>query len=365
VLHCVISPSLLIIPFRSAQVKCLYFVARGTLDDVLWKLIEKKFRDLGEFVEGKEKLKLVVDNQYNGVKELQSALFHVEEEGSDDEDGMADSNDDQDFLLDGDLVHDIEELGEEEQRMLQQSEETDDGDGDGDAIQPENFEDSKMPAKASAERTGSKGLTEDDAIALSDDENDEKTPKPAMNGAPVDRKPAAETQIASQNPTQTVTDTVASAGASADDNLIGCRLYRIIFPDTRLGIEVTIYNMRVVVTSITKERSQRLGEDSKPAIGDILVSIGASALRPNNNLDAILQFLKSVLQHPPTELLFCEAPRFAEEFKQQRAEIREHARQMAAIPAAALGPPPPPALPPQSNNINNGGNNEVIELLDD
>lgn len=27
---------------------CLYFVARGTLDDVLWKLLEKKFRDLGK-----------------------------------------------------------------------------------------------------------------------------------------------------------------------------------------------------------------------------------------------------------------------------------------------------------------------------
>ena len=27
---------------------CLYFVAKGTLDDVLWKLLEKKFRDLGK-----------------------------------------------------------------------------------------------------------------------------------------------------------------------------------------------------------------------------------------------------------------------------------------------------------------------------
>jgi hypothetical protein len=33
---------------RSAQVHCLYFVARGTLDDILWKLLEKKFRDLGK-----------------------------------------------------------------------------------------------------------------------------------------------------------------------------------------------------------------------------------------------------------------------------------------------------------------------------
>jgi SNF2 family DNA or RNA helicase len=33
---------------QQASVRCLYFVAKGTLDEVLWKLIEKKFRDLGE-----------------------------------------------------------------------------------------------------------------------------------------------------------------------------------------------------------------------------------------------------------------------------------------------------------------------------
>jgi hypothetical protein len=32
---------------RNAKVNCLYFVAKGTLDDILWKLLEKKFRDLG------------------------------------------------------------------------------------------------------------------------------------------------------------------------------------------------------------------------------------------------------------------------------------------------------------------------------
>ena len=33
---------------QQATVRCLYFIAKGTLDEVLWKLIEKKFRDLGE-----------------------------------------------------------------------------------------------------------------------------------------------------------------------------------------------------------------------------------------------------------------------------------------------------------------------------
>ena len=35
---------------QQATVRCLYFIAKGTLDEVLWKLIEKKFRDLGEVI---------------------------------------------------------------------------------------------------------------------------------------------------------------------------------------------------------------------------------------------------------------------------------------------------------------------------
>lgn len=34
---------------RSARVHCLYMVAKGTLDEVLWQLLEKKFQDLGTF----------------------------------------------------------------------------------------------------------------------------------------------------------------------------------------------------------------------------------------------------------------------------------------------------------------------------
>jgi len=40
---------------QQSTVKCTYFIARGTLDEVLWKLVEKKFRALGEFVEGEGK----------------------------------------------------------------------------------------------------------------------------------------------------------------------------------------------------------------------------------------------------------------------------------------------------------------------
>ena len=59
---------------------------------MLWKLIEKKFRDLGEFVEGKEKQKMIVDRTYESAKELfsmfqtRAALDGDDSESEEDED---------------------------------------------------------------------------------------------------------------------------------------------------------------------------------------------------------------------------------------------------------------------------------------
>src|SRR5210317_1665715 len=44
---------------QQSNVRCLYFIAKGTLDEVLWKLIEKKFRDLGEVSDALRKLSII------------------------------------------------------------------------------------------------------------------------------------------------------------------------------------------------------------------------------------------------------------------------------------------------------------------
>ena len=85
---------------QQSEVKCLYLIARGTLDEILWKLVEKKFRALGEFVEGKGKALAVHrdgriisndgDNDGN-LKEYRSGDSDGVEELSDsDEDGIGD-----------------------------------------------------------------------------------------------------------------------------------------------------------------------------------------------------------------------------------------------------------------------------------
>jgi len=341
--------------FRSARVNCLYFVARGTLDDVLWKLIEKKFRDLGEFVEGKEKLKLVVDKEYNSEKELHSALFDevAEDSGSDVDDGSDDGNIEQELQFDNDLIHDIEELGEEEQRMLRESEDLDDGDGD---PSPADL-DTKMPANEAVGRASSKGLSEDDAIALSDDEDDTAGRQPSARSAGSPQPQPSTVRAAD------VASTAAGIAPVAEDPtdiLSGCRLYRIIFGDKRLGLEISLYNRRVVVTRVTEERRLQLGEDSKPAVGDILAGIGGLSLIPTGNLDAVLGHLRQVLQQPPTELMFVEAPLFVEEFKRYTDNLSQKS-------AAAAPPPLPPAAAPpsSSNDVRSRKTPEVVELLDD
>ena len=45
---------------QQSNVRCLYFIAKGTLDEVLWKLIEKKFRDLGEVSDALRKLSIIL-----------------------------------------------------------------------------------------------------------------------------------------------------------------------------------------------------------------------------------------------------------------------------------------------------------------
>jgi len=330
---------------RNSQVKCLYFVARGTLDDVLWKLLEKKFRDLGEFVEGKEKLKMVVDKEYNGTKELHSAMFQVLDESGDENDegsGDGDDDDEADFQLDGDLVHDIEELGEEERRMLGQSEETGD-DGDGEPTQPIDVDlDTKMPAKESFTKSSSKGLTEDDAIALDSDDEDDETAN-QKSGAVVTTQPA-EATLVEQGPVE-----------DENDILSGSRHYRIIFGDTVLGLKIILHHGRVVIRGITKERVERLGGDSKPSVGDILVAVDDITVHPTNDIEAVEKYLKQVLQQPPTTLQFLEAPKFATAFN-------KHVKKMDEVEAASAAPALRATHPPAAAQHPSG---EVIDLLDD
>jgi hypothetical protein len=324
---------------QQARVKCLYFVAKGTLDDVLFRLLEKKLQDIGEFVEGKEKLKLVVHKTYESTKELHT-MFDNAAEGDSDEDGEMGDMDDfgQELDLDGELEHDIEQLGEEEERMLRLAEKDDDEPDAAVSNGDTATDDRKMPAVEVVAETKAEGGTEEEAIMLSDDDDEE---------VEVTSKPAAAPSSTANGESSFGVD-----GAPKEKepfNILGpfhkCRLYRVRMEGPSLGISVAFYKHRVVVEKLHQDRIDRVGESSKPVVGDVLVGINGQRLPLINSLGQVMQHLRSVMQRPPVELTFAEDQDFADFYKYtvMLDRVRQH-----------------PVLPPPVTDANG-----VIELLDD
>lgn len=227
---------------QQGQVECVYFVGKGTLDDVLWKLVEKKFQQLGEFVEGKEKEKLVVHKIWNNANEFHSIFDTRDCMNSEDEDSSSVFDVGQDLVpLESSLVHDIEELGEDERRMLKSLDAEDD-----DADSTNNDMDAKPIARSSSP-SNELGCSQEAAITLSDDEDVECT----------DGESTSE-----------------RSNALFNQPLEGCRLFRVTFQSSELGLELMMVEGRAVVKGLKEARIQRFGFNSKPSIGDVIVMIG-------------------------------------------------------------------------------------------
>lgn len=331
---------------QQARVRCLYFVAKGTLDDVLFRLLEKKLQDIGEFVEGKEKLKLVINKTYESTKELHTIFDNGGGDDSDEDGEMGDMDDfGQDLQLDEDLEHDIEQLGEEEERMLRLAEKNDDEPDAAVSNADTSNDDRKMPAVEVIEETETAGCTEEEAITLSDDDDDEV----------VEAKSKAATTTAAATNGESSTDADASSKKpfNVDGSLNGCRLYRMHIEGPSLGISVAFYKHRVVVEKLHQDRIDRFGENSKPVVGDILVGINGQRLPLINNLGNVLQHLRTVMQQPPVELTFAEDPDFAHFYTTTVMLERLANENMLANGSHPAAPPPV---------VDENG---VIDLIDD
>ena len=55
-------------------------IAKSSLDELLWHLIKKKFRNLGEFVEGKEKMEIVVHRRHDDETSAICAMDNIPDE---------------------------------------------------------------------------------------------------------------------------------------------------------------------------------------------------------------------------------------------------------------------------------------------
>ena len=59
----------------SAQVTNLYFIAKGTFEEDLWHLIERKYKELGKFDDGQDHAKVIINNKFTSLLEIVSESF--------------------------------------------------------------------------------------------------------------------------------------------------------------------------------------------------------------------------------------------------------------------------------------------------
>ncbi|CAJ1896022.1 unnamed protein product [Cylindrotheca closterium] len=310
---------------QNARVKCLYFVAKGTLDELLWKLLERKFRDLGEFVEGQEKMKIVVDKTYHGEKEFRSIFSKPEDDDIPDDAmdfGDIDGEDTGESLfdLDEDIEGDITMLGNEEiTRTFVPG-------GDDDGQDPE----SKMASGTGAQSKPAKkpilGSSEDDAIALLSDDEDEQ-PSTTANG---------NTQSAAFKTEKVVSSANGSEPAKPTRN----RCYNQIFDGPKFEMLLALYNGRPIVS----QRNTRT--PSRPAIADILVAVNGTTLPVLLDMNQITQALKKLIAKGPVELTFMDSAGWTSHLLQPQAPQRSPQHRVA-------------------NSMQNQGSDEIIELSDD
>jgi hypothetical protein len=326
---------------QNARVNCLYFVGTGTLDDLLWKLLEKKFKTLGEFVEGQEKQKIVVHKTYHGTKDLDSMFVIPDGEGSDEEVNFDESDDEEDkeiLELQQDLEGDIELLGREELTMMKT-------DGDDDDVADE-------PAGQDTQAEPFAGKTEEEAILLSDDEAEGSPQKPTRDESQSTKK---EVPDASQSDKPVSADGGAEKGektssSSGDGNKLDtrkplqrCKGYSIVFEGDGFGMMMFTHQGRAIVGRRVDTRHDL------PAVGDVLVAVNGQRIPLTSNIDQISQFMKSSISRGPVEVIFVEIPALKEVVMRRTERERKQFEEMKNKMAKPISKGP----------------EDVIELLDD
>jgi hypothetical protein len=278
---------------QQSRVRCIYLVARGTLDDVLYRLLEKKLQDIGEFVEGKQHLKLVVHKAYTTAQDFYSICDSptLEASSDDEDDNIGDEDLDNDTPFDSDLQETINHLGEEEEKMLHAMEGEDEGDGFS-GKGPEGTQKS-FPALRCNDGTG--GNSEHSAIDLVDDEESGNN---ILKGNP---SPLSNAQMKPFS-----SNSAPPLSFDFQSSMADCKYYRIIAQGPLLGVVLRLLRHRLVVESIRPERQQRLGHESKPSVGDILTAVNGNLVPLVQEERSVIGFIRTALKQGAIELVFAE-----------------------------------------------------------
>ncbi|KAL7535077.1 hypothetical protein ACHAXR_007092, partial [Thalassiosira sp. AJA248-18] len=336
---------------QQARVRCLYFIGRGTLDEVLWKLIEKKFRDLGEFVEGKANMGIALERELEDGEDEE--ILKTEDNGGTKKRKAQDVFSE---LLDTDdleLKKEIDELCHEEEDMLNiknEEEEDDMPDVDekrtvsNEKVGPGNA--MRVPNTAKAEMV----------IELSDDED-------------TDDKPST---IAHIRNLYRESGILAKLKIDSHVQFNNLSVYTVQYPGPTYGLIMVSCNGRVVVKSHHSAQAAiaKTSNTDNVKIGSIIVGVNGYVLPYMAPFHKVLQLMKHFMRTPPVTVVFAEDDDFTSMFVQDflpNLPVRTVPTTMTGIPtyssssaaASSSSTTIRPAIPPPLQN------SEVIELLDD
>lgn len=302
---------------QQARVRCLYFIARGTLDEVLWKLIEKKFRDLGAFVEGKENMDIALERELEDGEDDKI----VKSEGNEDDVGensmscgglvkKRKAHEVQDVfneILDAEdpeLKKEIDELCHEEEDMLNVKNKED---------EEELIERELVTINENKEGVGTGNNIDASAtnnttkkvIELLDDEDD--------NDGDRSKPPT----IANLRELYRSTGIFNSLRVDPRMQLKNMRLYTVQYQGPSYGLIMVSCNARVVVKAQTLEgqagQSTSLKSET-PRIGSIIVAINEHVVPYNAQFVKVLQLMKVMMRSPPVTIMFAEDDAFISMF---------------------------------------------------
>jgi len=297
---------------QQATVRCMYFIGNGTLDEVLWKLIEKKFRDLGEFVEGKEKLNIVVNTSFEDeIMAMKAYSLLDEDEEKRRNVSMTNRNhsDKIEDLVSAEVIQrDIEELGiEETKEMMAANGET--GEDDDNSA----FNSGRSNKKIDSSVVTKKGTSESSAICLSDDENEDIN---GQGGKKVKERQPVSFEDFSKSMVESEIDSINEKKMIFGPFLqfLGMKMFRMYFPGPTFGLVLVEFQKRIVVKKILfeqKKESSMKGnkdhgyeDDSTLQVGDIILGCNAMSIPYGSSISHVSKSLKSFLSYPPVEIIF-------------------------------------------------------------
>ncbi len=322
---------------QQARVRCLYTIAKGTLDEVLWILVKRKFQALGEFVEGREMMEMVVHNTYHNEFD---AVDRKCQGGDGDGDGDDDDDDDDEqgevaaLADEGSFQHDLEELAKEGIGLNT-------SDDDCSINEDSSFSSHKKKQFQTSSENN-------DVICLSDDEEEDV----AVNNAPADVAIALEQY---QNDKGTLP-------LHLEMMIPGMNYFYMFWFGQRYGLHFIPFCGRIIVSS---------DRPRQPFFASIIVAVNNWIVPHGVNFQEMVHIMKSALQSPPVRLMFGQNDFFSQIVRVWHAEQKRFRAKNHVSLSAASEPQSLPKETPQpmeskgKESSSNDTNDDVIEILDD